>query len=60
MHTARRLTVGVAVLLLAMAARAMPAGAASTTPVPVTLNEIIRAASAEMSGQNALTNVAYP
>jgi hypothetical protein len=48
------------IAILTAAAMAAPAGAATSKPVPVTLNEIIRAADAEMSAQNALSDVAYP
>ena len=48
------------IVTLTAAAMAAPAGAATSKPIPVTLNEIIRAADAEMSAQNALSNVAYP
>ena len=56
----KRIIVVLVVAALAAAALAVPAGAASKKPVPVSLNEIIRAAGAEMDAQNALSNVAYP
>lgn len=60
MLAGKRIILVLAIVALTAAAVAVPAGAATKKPVPVSLNEIIRAAGAEMNAQNALSNVAYP
>ena len=60
MFAGKRIILVLAIASLAAAAVAAPAGAAPNKPVPASLNEIIRAAGAEMDAQNALSNVAYP
>ena len=60
MRAGKSVILVLAIAILTAAAVAAPAGAATSKPIPVTLNEIIRAADAEMSAQNALSDVAYP